>query len=299
MQRLLLDTDIGTNADDLVALVLCLKSEAIKLEGVTTVSGDVDIRARIVFKVLQLCQAGHVPVAAGSRGPLIPTAVGREFRWAGYEGEGILSPEDSRLKPFSSDAVELMVSKLREGKGEIKLVAIGPLTNIAQALKQEPLLAHYVKELVLMGGSISPPHEEYNIMSDPEAAKLVFASGMPITMVGLNVTRRVLLGREEVQRIKEAGGAVAELMADQVERYLKYKGVNKTPMHDPLAVAVAIDRSFVTTERMNTTITAEGRTVPGGENQAIDVCVDVDVPRFMDFLLSTLTRKYGGFHPPY
>ncbi len=288
MSRLFLDTDIGTNVDDLLALVLCLKSEAIKLEGVTTVSGDVDIRTRVALKVLQLCRSGHVPVAAGSREPL---TMGKEFRWAGYEGEGILSPEDEQLKPFPGDAVDLIVSKLRDGKGEIKPVAIGPLTNVAQAIKREPTLVDCVKELVLMGGSISSPHEEYNVMSDPEAANVVLTSGMPITMVGLNVTKKVLLGREEIQRIRDSGGPVAELVSDQVERYLKYKAMDKTPMHDPLAVAVAIDKSFVRTEKMNITTTAEGRTVPGGEGQAIDVCVDVDVPRFKDFLLSAITKK--------
>lgn len=288
MERVLLDTDIGTNVDDLVALVLCLKSGAVKLEGVTTVSGDVDTRARIALRVLHLCRAGPIPVATGSSEPL---TAGRRFRWAGYEGEGILSAEDRRGQPLCGDAVELMATKLREDKGEIKLVAIGPLTNVARALKREPPLVHQVKELVLMGGSLSPPHEEYNIMSDPEAARLVFASGMPITMVGLNVTGKVLLGKEEVNRIREAGGTVAELVADQVERYLKYKGVEQTPMHDPLALAVAIDRSLVRTEKMNITLTAEGRTVPGEKgNQAIDVCLEVDVPRFKELLLSTITK---------
>ncbi len=299
MKKIIIDTDIGTDVDDALALALAMKSKEIDLQAVTTVSGDVNLRARIALKLLKLAGFEGVPVAKGIEKPLLRD---KTPYWSGHEGHGLLRPEDETLKPVSAHAVDLIISKVMSMKGEITLVPIGPLTNVATAIIKEPEIIGNAKEVVLMGGvtrlceGFNLPYREYNINSDPEAAKVVFNSGMPITMVPLDVTMRAPIEREDLKRISGAKTPLTDAVASMVEYYLNLMRRDYTWLHDPLAVAVSIDRSLVRTMDMKVLVETKGEFTVGqtiavpaklGE-AAFRICMDVDVKRFKNFFMERI-----------
>jgi len=299
MRKIILDTDIGTDIDDSLALLLAMKSKEIKLEGITTVYGNVSLRSRIVLKVLKLAGLEGIPVAKGIDKPLLRE--GKIF-WTGHEGEEILTPEDEILEPSQMHAVDLIISKIMSMKSEITLIAIGPLTNIATAIIKEPRIVENVKEVIIMGGvtrlfnGFNLPYIEHNIRCDPEAAKIIFNSGMPITMVPLDVTMKVTINRQDLKRISQVNTPLTDTIVKATELYLKFVNRDYTWLHDPLAVSVSIDRSLV--EMMNMKILVETRgevsrgqtiAVPAiSEETNVKVCIDVDVERFKDLFMETV-----------
>lgn len=299
MRRIIFDTDIGSDVDDALALALALRSPELDLVGVTTVYGDVELRARMVRKLLRLAGREGVPVAMGVRLPLLRD---RSVYWAGHEGVGLLGPEDAEPLQDARHAVDLIVETVLASKGEITLVPVGPLTNVAAALTREPSIAEHVREIVLMGGVVRAsdalhlPWVEHNIRCDPEAAHVVFKSGAPITMVPLDVTTRVTIDRAGLERIEAAGTPFARAIADQLSRYPRFRDRGFTFTHDPLAVAVTIDRGFCRIERMQVDVETRGDLTAGATVAKLagdqpgnaDVCVAVDSPRFQEFLVGRL-----------
>ena len=302
VRKLILDTDIGSDVDDALALALALKSRELQLEAVTIVYGDVDLRSKIALKMLKLADVEGVPVAKGIEKPLLGE---RKVFWTGHEGEGILTPEDDELKADPVHAVNLIISKVMSMKNEITLITIGPLTNLAVAIIKEPQIVENVKEVFIMGGvtrlmdGSNLPYREHNIYCDPEAAKIVFNSGLPITMVPLDVTLKVVINREDLKRIASVNTPFTDAIVSMVEHYLGFRKRDYTFLHDPLAVAVSIDRSLVKTVDMKVLVETKGEYTIGQtialpakpEETAVKVCLDVDVERsrnlFIDRICTT------------
>ena len=298
--RLILDTDIGTDVDDILALGLILGSPELKLEGVTCVYGDVRLRARMVLKMLQLRGVSGVPVFAGAARPLLGQ---KPVHWGGYEGKGLLEPEDDALHPAAEHAPDFIVRMVMENPGQIHLVGIGPLTNLAQAFLLEPLLAQNLAHLTLMGGVVRNvdrldlPYCEYNIRCDPEAAQIVFTSGAPLTIVPLDVTTLVRMRPAGVERIKRADTPYPLALAGQVELYSHYKEHGFTFTHDPLAVATLIRPDLVKLRELHIDVETGGtftsgatlaRTPTGDAPANAQVALEVDTPRFEEFLVERL-----------
>ncbi len=246
--RVILDTDIGTDVDDCVALALTLRSPELRLEGVTCVYGDVLLRARMVLKLLRLSGCGHVPVMTGARRPLLGRV---PVYWAGHEGRGLLEPEDDALLPDSEPAPDFIARKVMESPGEIHLIAIGPLTNVAMAILREPLVAESLAHLTIMGGVVRGPerldlpYAEHNIRCDPEAAHIVLSSGAPTTLVPLDVTTQVRIRPEDVERIRQGGDELDLAVARQIELYPPFGARGFTYLHDPLAAATVVRPDLV------------------------------------------------------
>lgn len=293
--RILLDTDIGTDVDDCLALALLLCSPEVELIGVTCVYGDVALRARMVAKLLRLRGRADVPVPTGASKPLLGR---RPVYWAGHEGKGLLEPTDP-APPASEHAVDFMVRTVMANPGQIHLIAIGPLTNLALAFSHEPRLAQNLAHLTIMGGAVRGPgrldlpYAEHNIACDPEAAQVVFTAGAPTTLIPLDVTTRVRFRTDGVARIRAGGTAFHDAVARQVELYPPFARRGWTHLHDPLAVASALQPDLVTTEAVH--LDAE----TGGEHSAgatlvrapsadapanVAVALDVDVERFEELL---------------
>ncbi|MFQ6094757.1 MAG: nucleoside hydrolase, partial [Candidatus Bathyarchaeia archaeon] len=236
MRKVILDTDIGSDVDDALALALALKSGEIQLEAVTIVYGDVDLRSKIALKMLKLAGVRGIPVAKGIEKPLLRE---RAIFWTGREGEGILKPEDHALKADPIHAVDLIISKVMSMRKEITLITIGPLTNLAVAIIKEPSIVENVKEVFVMGGvtrlidGLNLPYREHNINCDPEAAKIVFNSGLPITMVPLDVTLKVAINREDLKRIASVHTPFTDAIVSMVEHYLDFQKRDYTWLHDP------------------------------------------------------------------
>ena len=200
--RIILDTDIGTDVDDCLALAVILGSPEVQLAGVTCVYGDVGLRARMVKKLLGLYGLRGIPILRGESEPLLGL---RPVYWEGHEGQGLVEPEDE-TQDESEDAVGFIIRTVLENPGKIQLLAIGPLTNVALAIKREPRVVHDLGGLMIMGGvmrgptSLDLPYVEHNIRCDPEAAHIVLASGAPITLAIVRAWNNTLARARLVRR---------------------------------------------------------------------------------------------------
>jgi purine nucleosidase len=262
----ILDTDIGTDVDDCLALALILGSPEFALEGVTCVYGDVELRGRMVRKLLALRGRTEVPIRLGTRAPLLGL---REIHWMGHEGKGLLDAADEEVTFSSEHAADFIARTVMDNPGQIHLLAIGPLTNVALAMAKEPRLAANLAHLTIMGGvlrgpdSLGLPVAEHNIVCDPEAAQIVFTSGAAMTLVPLDVTTRCSIRGEHVARLRAMGNAFHDAVAEQIERYPRYETRGATYLHDPLAAAVAIEPGLVETIPLHVAVETQGRLTSG------------------------------------
>ncbi len=294
--RVIFDTDIGTDVDDILALAEILTSPELELAGVTCVYGDVLLRARMARKVLALRGCPDVPVCVGAQKPLLGL---RPVYWAGHEGKGLLSPEDEALQPSPEHAVDFIVREVMANPGRIHLIAVGPLTNVALAFLREPRLAENLAHLTIMGGAVRGPgalhlpYAEHNIKCDPEAAHVVLSAGAPVTLVPLDVTTQVRIRPEGVTRIRAGGTPFHEAIAGQVEAYPPFKARGWTHLHDPLAVASLIRRDLMGLEALHIDVELDSRHAAGatlartpaeGAPANAEVALAVDADAFETFL---------------
>lgn len=241
--QVVLDTDIGTDVDDALALAVLLGSPELDLVAVTTVYGDTLLRARMVTRILGLAGRNDVAVRAGLR----ETPTGRDIYWAGHEGS-TMADLDREVVTDADDptaAIRLLVDTVRGNPGRVTVLAVGPLTNIGAAVTLDPAFATDVAEIAIMGGHYGaldqpPPSVEHNIKCDPESASIVFGSGARIRVVGLDVTTRTRIRADELARISAAGALGAEI-GEEVRQYWTVGGSEGNTPHDPL-VALAISR---------------------------------------------------------
>jgi inosine-uridine nucleoside N-ribohydrolase len=298
---IVLDCDPGH--DDAIAILLALASPQVEVRAITTVAGNqtLDKTTRNALKMLELVGRTDIPVAAGAAAPLR-----RTLRTAAHvHGDsGLDGPDlpDPRIRPVDSTAVDLLAETLEPG---VILVATGPLTNVAQLLDGHPEVCARVEAIVWMGGSIGEgnvtPAAEFNAFVDPEAAAAVFAAGIPITMIGLDVTHLALFQRSHSERLRptgRAGRVVAELGDFFLPIYEQRYGLAGSPIHDALAVAQVVDPTLVTTRHVNVEIETasnfcDGRTIVdlrgvSGRPANAHVGVQVDAERFLELLCSRI-----------
>jgi purine nucleosidase len=304
--RVVLDTDIGTDVDDCLALALVLASPELSLEGVTCVYGDVDLRARMVRALLRLAGREDVPVMPGAGETLLGL---RPIFWAGHEGTGLLDPEDDAPRPAAEHGVDYLVRRVMEQPGEIHLLAVGPLTNVALAVRREPRLAERLASLTIMGGALRGPdrlalsYAEHNVVCDPEAAHVVLTQPVPKVVVPLDVTTRVAIRPEDVARIRAAGSPFHEAVADQVERYPRFAARGATFLHDPLAAATLVRPSLVELLPLRVDVETQGRhgagvtfmKLPNDDLPAnARVALDVDVGAAERFIVDRLASPVAA-----
>ena len=298
--KILLDCDPGH--DDAIALLLALASPELELLGVTTVAGNqtLDKTTANAIRVLEFVGRGDVPVAAGADRPLV-----RPQYVASYvHGETGLDGPDlpaAQAEPLDRHAVDFLADQVRAHDGGVTLVPTGPLTNVALLLALHPDARP--ERIVLMGGAIAEgnvtPAAEFNIWADPEAAARVFAGGIDVTMVGLDVTHKALFTSAHVGRLAgRVGRMVAELLEFYGHFHKEVYGFDGSPIHDAVAVAHVIRDDLVKTEHLNTEIDIEselcrGRTVVdvwrrSGREPNSHVGVEIDADGFLDLLIERL-----------
>jgi len=252
-KRIIIDTDPGV--DDALAFLLALASPEIQLEALTTTQGNVTLEkaTRNALSVLELTRASHIPVASGSVVPLVqPLRASAHVH--GESGLGNSRLPDPQAKPVPQHAVDYLIERVLAEPGEISIFPIGPLTNIAMAIRKEPQFAKAVKELVIMGGAILEPGNitplaEFNIYVDPHAAHIVFHSGIPITLIPLDVTHKCMLLQEHVDRLMRIPSPVSRFIRDVIEVYIKFSadiGHAGCALHDPLTLATVIAPDLLT-----------------------------------------------------
>jgi purine nucleosidase len=312
--RVLIDTDPGI--DDAMALMLALRSPELEVAGITIVHGNVDVERGTAnaFKILDLMARRDVPVASGATTPLL-----RELRTAeivhGQDGlaDLITTPVEADPTPIAGPA--FIVEMLETSDQPVTIVTLGPLTNLAIALSYAPHIVEGIERIVSMGGAIrsegnATPAAEFNVLADPEAAEIVLRSAAPLTLVPLDVTMKAIFREEWAERLRESTDAVESFagnLAAFVSRvYREYYGIPGMALHDPLAMAVAIDPSLVRIQNLFVTVDrgegiTTGRTVadfwhipePWGEPNA-DVALELDTDRF----LGLFSERLFGRYPP-
>jgi inosine-uridine nucleoside N-ribohydrolase len=322
---LIIDTDPGngipgSDIDDALAIAAALVSPEAELLGLTTVAGNVEVAqaTACALHLLDVADRAHIPVCEGAAVPLVadPAAIRSGIRaresseLASQLWRGVLRPAPRHAKD-DRRAAEFLIDTVMARPGEVTIVPIGPLTNIATAMRLEPRLAAAVKAIVWMGGALRTPGTltpvtELNASYDPEATHIVLSSGVPITIVGLDVTRRTCLTLADVGRIRAAGTPLGAYLADVVDPWVRFvmerRRLPGCWLHDPLAVCTAIDSSLVRTEPMYVRVelsgsVCRGQTIgwdtrfpylfPGGAPS-----LEVDTARFMARFMAAL-----GAHP--
>ncbi|MBD0329582.1 MAG: nucleoside hydrolase [Thermoleophilia bacterium] len=302
----LLDCDPGH--DDAIAILLALASPEIELLGVTTVAGNQTL-AKVTanaIRVLELVGRGDVPVAAGADRPLVREQLVADFVHGdtGLDGPALPPP---RGAPLERHAVDVLAERIRERDGRVVLVATGPLTNVALLLALHPVARP--ERIVVMGGAVAEgnvtPAAEFNVWADPEAAQRVFASGVDVTMIGLDVTHRALMRRDHAERMRAAGRVgrfVAELWDFFSRFHLETYGSEDSPVHDALALVHAFRAGLVETRFVNVEVDCEsslcrGRTVVdvwrrSGREPNVHVGLAVDGEAFVELLVERI-RSLG------
>jgi len=313
--RMILDVDTGI--DDSLALLYAVKSDNIELVGVTTACGNVNVEQATenTLRVLDLAKASpDIPVVKGAARPLAHEYTHEAKHIHGDNGIGGYELPPAVRKASEEDAASFIVRQAHELGKELTLVFVGRLTNLAVALAKDPAIAGLVKGLVIMGGALkvpgnATPVSEANIWGDPEAAHRVFESGIPITMVGLDVTMQTIMNEAHLGRLLRLAPPDSDptiAFADHIlrfyfEAYERFNGYYGSALHDPLAVAVAADPSFVGTEAHYVTIETRGalsagatltdlRKVGDKANANASVCVKVDAERFIDHFIEVLAK---------
>jgi len=304
MIPILLDTDIGTDVDDAIALALVLASPQLDLRAVTTVSGNVDLRARIAKKMLMLAGRGEVPVAAGIREPVLRQ---RSFLWMGHEGSKIVDTEES-LPLADAHGIDLLIDTVLRERPH--LVAIGPLSNLAVAIMKEPAVIAAIEHLTVMGGVFeigndpAVPMMDYNLGSDPEASLVALSAGIPTTLVPLDVTWKVRFTQTELARLRNVNSPLAQVLCDAIETWwplhqAMFGGQGAYPpdvvafLHDPLTVAAVFERTFLTVgKRHLQPAIREGmfQLLEDESATTFNVVEQVDAAAFVEFLVDRIAH---------
>jgi pyrimidine-specific ribonucleoside hydrolase len=324
-RRIIIDTDPGI--DDAMAIFLALRSQELKVEAITPVAGNVplDFTLPNALRLVEIAGRTDIPVAAGASHPLVRRLVtaGHVHGVNGLAGVDFPEP---KTKPVRETAPEIIRRIVRENPGEITIVAVGPLTNVALALRADPELARMIPAIAIMGGSLSggnmTPAAEFNLYVDPEAARIVFDANIPLTMVGLDVTRKCLVSEQHIKRLEAANNPVSQaagkILRATYERMRHGGEVTDIALHDALAVASLIDHDVITRKAYYVEVETVGewtagqtlgydghapvRKSPQMETSAPEpppaelpyrpnaqVAVAVDPARFFDLLIQRLT----------
>ena len=252
-KRIIIDTDPGV--DDAFTFLLALASPETQLEALTTTQGNVtvDKATRNALSILELGHASHIPVARGSVLPLIqPLQASAAVH--GESGIGNSQLLEPRTKPVAKHAVDYLIERVLAEPNELSIFAIGPLTNLAMVIRKEPNFAKSVKELVIMGGAVQEGGNmtalaEFNIYVDPHAAYIVFHSGIPITLIPLDVTHKCLLKQEHLDRLAKIDSPITRFIRDAMDVYLQASlelGYEGCALHDPLTLATIIAPELLT-----------------------------------------------------
>ena len=298
--KIILDCDPGH--DDAVAIMLAGKSPKIDLLGITVVAGNqtLDNTQRNALNVVQ-CLGLDVPVYAGCGQPMIreKMTAGDIHGKTGLDGP-VFEPLTRKLEP--EHGVNFIIQTLMESNDPITMVTTGPMTNLGMAIRMEPRIVEKIQRIVLMGGAYTngnvTPAAEFNIIADADAAYVCFTSGRPITMVGLDVTRKALCYPSIVERMDKVGNKASKLFVDLMKHFCKSQkevfGWEGGPLHDPITVAYLIDPTVLTTKPMHAEIDIRSTQSYGRTNcdyfgyqkkePNADVAIDIDVEKFWNMI---------------
>lgn len=295
----IVDTDIGDDIDDALALALVLNSPEIELKGVTTVFGNTHQRARLAAHLLNVYGRNDIPVAAGVGAPLL-----QRHQPSGVPQAAIVDRSEVLPAISSLSAPELIIQTVLAYSGQLTLLCIGPLTNIATALLLEPRSFMAIRSIVMMGGTSGAPFPEWNIRSDAKAAQIVLGAGIPITLLGWNITTRCQMRASDREQLRASKTPQIQLLNTLLQVWQRHRPrwhPELPYLHDPLAVMALCKPEFLLFEEMTARVFTQGplrgymvpRTMDGPlVHAAIDIQVEQARAWIMQRLLTpTLQSK--------
>ncbi|TCQ76848.1 pyrimidine-specific ribonucleoside hydrolase [Raoultella ornithinolytica] len=303
---IILDCDPGH--DDAIAIVLALASPELDVKAITSSAGNQtpEKTLRNVLRMLTLLQRQDIPVAGGARKPLMRELIIADnvHGESGLDGPALPEPD---FAPQNCTAIELMAKTLRESPQPVTIVATGPQTNVALLLNSHPELHDKIARIVMMGGAMVlgnwQPAAEFNIYVDPEAAEIVFQSGIPVVMAGLDVTHRAQIHDRDIERFRQVGNPVATIVAELLDFFMEYHkdakwGFTGAPLHDPCTIAWLLKPELFTCAERWVGVETQGKYTQGmtvvdyyfltGNQPNTTVLLDVDREGFVDLLAERL-----------
>lgn len=301
MKPIILDVDTGI--DDALAISYAVRSQELEVLGITTCFGNVTVEeaTRNTLVVLEHLES-EVPVIAGAGKPFMRTPTkGSTPHIHGEDGIGNTLRGLPKRGAEEGNAVEFIIDQVKRRPREVTLVTVGTLTNLALAIRQAPEIVELVERVVVMGGAVTVPgnvtsYAEANVYADPDAADYVFRSGIPVTLIGLDVTMKTLLSIDEMDRWRTKDSTLGPFLADMTEFYMGayerfYPGIGGCALHDPLAVGAVIRPDFVRGDRMRLQVDLDGEAlgrttgIPDAAG-SVTVCTEVDASLFLEHFLS-------------
>ena len=307
-KKILFDTDPGI--DDACAILLALASPELSLEGLSVVHGNCSLEQGTTnaLSVLELANASHIPVAKGCELPLVqPSLLAPETH--GETGLGYAKLPKPRAKPTHQHGIDFLIEKIMASPGEITLVAIAPLTNVALAIRKEPHIIEALKEIIIMGGAIR--HEgnttalaEFNTYVDPHAAQIVYQAGIPTTLVPLDVTYQCILTPGDVSRLQKIDSPITKFVAEATRFYMEfhdeYQQIEGCVINDPLALALTFMPELCTYQELPVEVDLSGgismgKTVAdfynyGKKPANMKVALSVRARDFIDLFIERIER---------
>ena len=305
MSKIPVIIDVDTGIDDAMALVLALQSDKLDIRGITTVAGNQTIEktTRNTLDVVEYFGREEIPVAMGAKQPLVRPQIIAAYAH-GESGLGTAVLPKAEKQPDELDAIDFIKKVLEESEEKITLVPTGPLTNIAILLKAYPHIKNKIKEIVLMGGGAfqgnSNATAEFNIFADPEAAQIVFNSGVKLVMCGLDVTMKAIVTPDDVETIKAIGNKASDFIVEAIEFYMAMykKNANFTgcAMHDAVTITYLIAPELIKTRQGIARVDIDGKESYGAticdfrpwrdrEKDNALVGVDIDRDAFVNLLV--------------
>ena len=322
-RRVIIDTDPGI--DDAMAILLALNSPELKVEALTVVAGNVEAPQGLenALKIVSLAERCDVAVAGGAQHPLNQKLVTAQF-WHGKNGLAGVELPPTKCKADRRFGPDLIIEMVHDYPHELTLIPVGPLTNIALAVSKDPSIVSLVRDIVIMGGSISGGNvngaAEANIYNDPEAAEIVFNAGWTVTMIGSDVGERTLITRKHLAELQASHGPESDFVGKLADFYLtrsEKSGYPGAAMYDPLAVGTVIDPTLVTLKDMHVDVETKGEFTRGetvanrmgsnelnilhGDHYEIEgttelkpnarVCLASDADRFVNLFITRIKGK--------
>lgn len=308
--RIIMDVDPGI--DDALAILLALRSDEIKIEGITTVSGNVEVNqgTKNALKIVSLAKREDISVYKGMSKPIVKQYIDATDTH-GKDGLGETFYPDAKIEPAKESAIRFMERTIKENPGEITILALGPLTNVATLLEENPRVASKIKKIILMGGTARfrgncSPVAEYNFWVDPHAAKIVFNSGVKVIMVGLDVTHRIILTPNLREVLKQIGTKISKFIYDITSYYVDFHWKQEKTIgcviNDPLATSILVDPTIVTTENAWVDIETQGICI--GQSVVdfggiwsngkcnTEVCMKVNPKKFFELFLHRMVPEF-------
>ena len=308
--------DVDTGVDDALAILYALGRENIQLEALTTIYGntDVDTATRNSLQLLELAGRPDIPVARGVSRPLTQPFNGGAPHVHGENGFGNYDMDPPTNSAVDTWGPDMLIELARQFPGEITLLAVSPMTNVAQAIMKAPDIASKFSAIVMMGSTLShpgiggvvPPMVDANFHNDPEAARIVLHSGARLVAVGMDVTMQAKLRATDIDSISAKGGPAAKAAMEAARFYLAayegfYPGTDYCGLHDPLAVALAELPALATYETVSADIECTGTLTRGqmlpdrrpsaSNERMVDVATDVDYDRFAELFAAAVAAQ--------